>query len=192
MRNEADYKKQISDIQEIIAETRSGYTGGGVIALVWGLLSALAFAVSIWGSLNNTWAIWIIHSLLGWTFTLLWFSRENRTEGRVSLRGRYTLRLWAVITLAIWTSLGLLPSLGIDLSLGISALLPLLLGLGVFTTGLLSESGFSQCIGVALLLSGPAITMFAPPSRGPAYALAAIILISLVWSVGSWLIKGKR
>ena len=191
MENGAGHQQQLSEIHEMITEARSRFTGGGVVAVVWGLLSAAALTIGGLGLIRNAWILWATHNVLGWAFTLLWFRHETRSEGRVSLRGRYVLRLWAAITLAVWVTLGALSSRGADIELGLTALLPVLLGIGILATGLLSESMFSQCVGTALLVAGPALTVFAPRSVAPALAIAAIALVALLWGVGSWLVKEK-
>ena len=68
MSGEVGPEQQLSQIQEMISETRSTYTGGGIIAMVFGLLTAVAFAVIALRLVPNTWVVWAVHNCLGWAF----------------------------------------------------------------------------------------------------------------------------
>ena len=188
MADQSNHEEQLAEIHEIIAETRSGFTGGGLIALVWGVLSAAAYAIIALAVVQNYWVVWGTHSALGWATTLVWFRRESRVEGRISLRGVSVLRLWASITLAVWLCIWALCA-GAQ---GLSALLPILLGLGVVATGLISESVFSQCVGVGLMVAGTATAVFAPRSLTDLLTMAVVVLAGLIWGAGSWLVKERK
>lgn len=179
-------EQQLSEVQGIIAESRSQFSGGGIVAVVFGLLTAAAFAVMAMGLVQNTLVVWAVHNCLGWGFTLVWFQRESKIEGRVSQRGISVLRLWAAVNLAVWLCVW---SLG---PIAQCAVVPVLLGLGVVGTGLISESTFSQCMGVLLMASGPVIVAFASGSLAWYLVGGALVGIGIIWGAGTWLVKERR
>ena len=185
---DSDYGKQLSEIHEIVTEGRSRFTGGGAIALVWGVLTAAAIAITLAfpGLGPRTAWVWAGHNVMGWTLTLVLVQQMSQRHGRVSRRGQYILRTWAVWTLAIWISAYMVHS-GIEFA----GIMSLIVGMGIFVTGLLSESRFSQTVGVAALIVGPGLAMFAP--RGLAYVLAlgSMVLMIIAFGIGSWVVREK-
>ena len=190
MTNDSDYQQQVSEIHEVIAEARSGIAGGGFVTLVWCALTAAAVLLSVFGLVRGVAghnAMWVTHNGVGWAITLLWFQRESRREGRVSLRGRLILRTWAMITLAIWLCVGVSGRLaGTDGNAILTALLPLLAGIGIFSTGTLCENNFSQGLGVALALVGVGLALFAPQGIAGLLVMLSLIVGVLVWGLASW------
>lgn len=187
MTGESSPEQQLSEIRHIIAETQATSPGGGIVGLVWAVLTGLALVCLATRVVPDTWAVWAIHNLLGWAFTLAWFQQASKTEGRVSKRGISVLRLWAGITLAIWLLIwSLIPN-----AAGILAALPVLLGLGVLATALTYDDNFGQCTAVLMMISGPIIVLAAPASIAWVLIDAAVVGLGLVWGISSWLIKRR-
>ncbi len=192
MEKHAEYDKQLSEIHDIITETRSKFTGGGTIALVWGVLSAIAVAITILspGLGSRIMYVWAAHNVLGWSATLTISHQINERYGRVSKRGQDVNRTWAVWTLAIWTVVLILNTSGVH-PLVFAGILTLLVGMGIFVTGLISESRFSQIMGVAEMLIGPGLAVYGPRDSGFAMAFVSLVVIVIAWGIGSWVVREK-
>jgi hypothetical protein len=195
MTQNPDIQSQLTEIQERISESRVQWSGGGLIGGVWAGLTLLVLFMSIVfrppGNVQ-TW-LWLAHNALGWIFTFTWWEYESRKAGRRSLRGQFTLRLWAALTLAIW--------LCIFAVSGSTRLLPevlpfffvsILLGIGCFGTGLLSESRLSQALGVLwLVYTGMCAFLTAPPVT-LIMLIAGLVVALLTWVLGGWYATRRR
>ena len=193
MEQKLDIQSQLSEIQERIAESRAQWSGGGLIGGVW---AGLTFAVLLIALVFRppgyvqTW-LWLAHNGLGWAFTLVWWEYASHKAGRKSLRDRSTLRLWAVLTLAIWLCM-----FAANGPMRVSAevlpvfLVSILLGIGCFGTGLLSESTLSQVVGVSwLVFAGTCAFLTTPPFTSTAL-IAGLVVAFLIWVLGRWCIDG--
>jgi hypothetical protein len=193
MEENAEYGKQLSEIHEIISESQCKFTGGGAIALVWGVLTAIAVAVMILfpGLGARTMWVWVAHNVLGWTTTLSMAHWMEQKHGRVSRRGQSITRTWAVWTLAIWIMVGILNTSGSNLGLVFAAIMTLIVGMGIFVTGMIGESRFSQIMGVAAMVIGPGLAVYAPNGLRYALAFGSMVVIIIAWGIGSWVVREK-
>ncbi|HIJ73360.1 MAG TPA: hypothetical protein HPP83_04580 [Candidatus Hydrogenedentes bacterium] len=188
MNEKLNAKEQLSEIHRFISEARATFSGGGVVGLVWGLLTALVILIALVfrPSGGAQTAIWAAHNALGWTFTLVWFHKMSQQEGRVSLRGKFILRLWAMVTLAIWLSILVFSEFSMwREKSALCAFIALFLGMGVFGTGLLSESLFSQIVGVVLSVVA-VLTAVLLPRHATLLILVLIAATPVVWALGGW------
>lgn len=193
MERDSEYAKQLSEIHEIISESQCKFTGGGAIALVWGVLTAIAVAVMLLfpGLGERTIWVWIAHNVLGWTTTLSMTHWMSRKLGRVSKRGQSITRTWAVWTLAIWTVVAILNTSASHPGLVFAGVMSMLIGMGIFVTGMLGDSRFSQITGVAAMVIGPGFAMFAPHGLRYELALGSMVVIIVAWGIGSWIVREK-
>lgn len=193
MGNESEYNKQLSEIHEILTESRCTFAGGGTPALVWGVLTAVAVALNFKARALHLdpLMIWAGHNLLGWSAMLILFRHAFKEQGRVSLRSRYTLYTWGVMTLAIWLSVFMLLKFAPDSDLLIFTDIGLFVGMGIFVTGLIGESRFSQILGILLLAGEPALALSGLGGRSPLVALSGLVAAILIWGLGSWLVREK-
>lgn len=193
MEKNEEYGKQLSEIHEIISESRHKLTGGGVIALVWGILTAVAVTIMVMmprlGEGLRT--VWIVHNVLGWTITLSIVHYLSRRYGRVSKRGNRIMHTWAVWTLAMWTVVSIMNNLLGHPGLMFAGMMSLVVGMGMFVTGLLGESRFSQIMGVATMVIGPGLAMYAPKDQAGALAYGSMVFIIIAWGIGSWVVREK-
>lgn len=193
MEKHAEYDKQLSELHEIITESRHKLIGGGVIALVWGILTAIAVTIMVMKpnlgeGLRN---VWIVHNILGWTITLTISHYLNKRYGRVSKRGTSIIHTWAVWTLAIWTIVSIMNNLMSHPGLMFASLMSLLVGMGMFVTGLIGESRFSQIMGVVAMVVGPGLALYGPAHTAGAWAYGSMVFLILAWGVGSWVVREK-
>jgi len=195
MVDKGDLQRQESEIRGFIAESRSQFTGGGLIAVVWAALTAVAFILWVWvipPRREAVTALWMAHNALGWIFTLVWHRWLIKKDGRVSLRDRMVLRVWAMVTLVLWLTLSILYQALPRSAAPLLALLTLFLAMGIFVTGLLSESTFSQLLGVVLAILTAAFSRFLPPGSAVVAVMVTVVAMGLIWGLGTWFPKAER
>ncbi|MFC1734797.1 hypothetical protein ACFL1X_01675 [Candidatus Hydrogenedentota bacterium] len=189
MTDNIDAQKQVDEIHQFISESRSTFTGGGAVGIVWGILTAagvLALFIIRPGSIGQC-AIWATHNALGWTFTLLHYHYEAKRDGRVSLRDKQVTQLWAMVTLVLWmTVFTLLRSYPSFPFTPFTAVLAFIMATGMFATGLLSESMFTRIMAVAFVLVVMGIAMTVHTDMGGVYILVSMALISIIWGLGTF------
>lgn len=189
MSESVDPRQQIAEIQARIAESRSTFEGGGPMPVMVAVLTTIGLALTLAG-VRLPWfgvgGIWLIHNILLWTIGWWWFRWDARRTGRVSVRDRNVFKLWGGITLAVWLTAGLMALQGAG---GLFVpLLGMYLGLGIFGTGLISESKFSQVLGLLQMIAGVALSAALEPPAAYVAVIASTIVSGLAWGAGGWLI----
>ncbi len=146
-------QEQLSEIHRLLADARTDLPGVVGFVSVW---AALTLAVLLTTSVDAVThrvghtGLWAIHTMLGWSYTLLWSRRIARQTGRSFFRLRVLLRVWGMVTAAIWlTSFAVYAAQTHQVN-PMPFLIAMFVGIGVFVTGILMESAFSQGLGVAL------------------------------------------
>ncbi len=194
MNENLDAKEQLAEIQGHIAETRPDRSGAGAIGGVWGALSVAAILILLFAHLNGPLqlALWATHNALGWAFTLYWTHRDWRRTGRKSARDRLTLRLWAMLTLPVWLSILVLANTDGAANSLTTFFVVLWLGAGVFGTGLLHESSYSQGIAVAWMVAAAGCALGVSPPLSNVLLLCSAPVFTAVWAMEPLLAAKSR
>jgi hypothetical protein len=191
MGEQLDPRQQVSDIYRHLAEARSTFEGGGAIPIVAAVLTAIAGGLTLagvtlpWGGAMG---IWFIHNILLLGIGWILIRREIHKDGRLTLRGRATIQTWMAVSLAIWLVIALLAVRAPGAGAMLGPLLSLLLGLGIFVTGLISESGYSRVVGILLMVFGAGLGLALPPY--PAYIAELVVMVACMaaWGLGTWVL----
>lgn len=199
--SDSDPRKASEMLQEIHRQMSFGRKeddrSGAKIAAIWGVLCIASLAVctamayqGVQGSLPYTGA-WAVVNAIGWILTFRIHGAAVRA-GRRSLRGDMVLKTWAMVTLSIWLSVWLYYGPGLISPMAIHPLVSLLLGLGIFVTGLLHESAPTRWIGVSYAILGVVVPPLFPAERS---FLASLILMAAAmtsWPVASRLLSRRE
>lgn len=176
-------EQDLAFIREIMSESRSFATRSGIYFIVWGVVIALAMALTWAFSVDmidlHPFIVWGVAIVVGWAFSIWHGRRMARSSLAFHPSGEHIGWLW--FALGITMTVAFFPGQmsGAIEPTAIPGLAALMVGAGVFVTAVLARIGWLRWIAAAWWIAG-AVTITWPGSYALLLYAGLMVVLQVV------------